>query len=49
VVFPFSQQSNYFQQRNHFQPAALLFTIVDHAILALLIWWIIKVLKKLWN
>ncbi|HZY39245.1 MAG TPA: hypothetical protein VFE53_21460 [Mucilaginibacter sp.] len=39
----------FFLQSNHFPPAALVFIAVNNAILALLIWWIIKLLKKLWN
>ncbi len=36
----------FFLQSNHFPPAALLLTAVNNAILALLIWWIIKVINR---
>jgi hypothetical protein len=39
----------FFLQSTTFVPASLVFVAVNNAILALIIWWIIRMLKKLWN
>jgi hypothetical protein len=39
----------FFLQSTTFVPVSLVFVAVNNAILALLIWWIFRMLKKLWR